>query len=329
MKKKAIAIFALLAVLLASCGTASYSNYAATEAPYAYTYEDAPMVASVGGAADESLSYDTAPVPAMDYVETDKYNASTTAITERMIIMNVDMTVVVADPTTQADAIDELAKSLGGWVVSMNMYQTYANNGEQYPQVYISIRIPAEKLDSAIDQIKADAIEVQYENRSSQDVTASYVDLESQLSNLQQTEEDLLAIMDEAKNNEGNDSTTKTQDVLNVYTQIANVRAQIESIQGQMKYYEESTSTSLINVTLIAEEVIKPLEIGPWTPKGALQDAFKALINFLRGFVEFVIWFVVLVLPILLVILGPIALIVWAIVAGVKRRKARKLAQKQ
>lgn len=328
MKKKAFLIFSLIAVLLlASCGSKGIS-YETQEAPMAY-----PTASGAAGAADEAYTYSDglalAPTTSNTVIDADKYNASTTAITERMVIMNVDVTVVVADPTAKATAIEELAKSLGGWVVSMNMYQTYANSGEQYPQVYISIRVPADKLDNALDQVKADVVDVQYENRSSQDVTASYVDLESQLTNLEQAEEDLLAIMDEAQNNPGNDATTKTQDVLNVYNQIVNVRGQIEQIKGQMKYYEESSSTSLINVTLIAEETIKPLEIGPWTPKGALQDAYKALVNFLRGFVEFIIWFIVLALPIIIVIFGPIALIIWAIVAGVKRRKAKKAAKLQ
>ncbi len=130
--------------------------------------------------------------------------------------------------------------------------------------------------------------------------------------------------MDEAKNNPGNDSTTKTQDVLNVYNQIVSIRGQIEQIQGQMKYIEETTSTSAINVTLIAEKTIKPIEIGGWKPQGVARDAVQALVKFLQGFVNFVIYFVLLVLPILIVIFGPIALIIWGIVALVKRRKARK-----
>ena len=86
---------------------------------------------------------------------------------------------------------------------------------------------------------------MQSENRSGQDVTSQYVDLQSQLTNLQKAEQDLQAIMDEAQNNPGNDSTTKTQDVLNVYNQIVTIRGQIEQIQGQMKYIDETTSTSV------------------------------------------------------------------------------------
>ena len=144
------------------------------------------------------------------------------------------------------------------------------------------------------------------------------------MTNLEQAEQDLLAIMDEAQNNPGNDSTTKTQDVLNVYNQIVSVRGQIEQIQGQMKYFEQSAAYSLINVTLVAEETIKPIEIGGWKPQGVVRDAVQALVKFLQGFVNFVIYLMLLILPILIVIFGPIALVVWGIVALVKRSKKKK-----
>ena len=172
-----------------------------------------------------------------------------------------------------------------------------------------------------LSQIKADVVEVRNETRSGTDVTASYVDLQSQLSNLEQAEQDLLQIMDDAKNNPGNDSTTRTQDVLNVYNQIVGIRGQIESIKGQMKYYEESSSTSLINVTLIAEETIKPLEIGGWKPEGVARDAIQSLIKFWQGFVNFLIGLFLLVIPILITIFGPIALIIWAVIVLVRRRR--------
>jgi len=93
-----------------------------------------------------------------------------------------------------------------------------------------------------------------------------------------------------------------------------------------MKYLEETTSTSAISVTLIAEKTIKPIEIGGWKPQGVARDAVQALVKFLQGFVNFVIYFVLLVLPILIVVFGPIALVIWGIIALVRRRKAKKAA---
>jgi len=307
-----------MTLVLSACATKSAApqSPAATSAP-----------AMDGYVMNEQVGAPEAPRPAVESNGSIKPAASSAVVQDRMIVMNVDLSIVVADPQKKMDAIDQLAKNLGGYLVSMNMSQVYTANGEMVPQGSISIRVPAVKLDDALSRIKADAVDVQSEYRSGQDVTSQYVDLQSQLNNLEKAEEDLQDIMDEAKNNPGNDSTTKTQDVLNVYNQIVNIRGQIEQIKGQMKYIEETTSTSAINVTLIAEKTIQPIEIGGWKPRGVARDAVQALVKFLQGFVDFVIYFLLLVLPILIVVFGPVALVVWGIIALVRRRKARKAAQ--
>ena len=318
MQKKIVFVFIALMLVLTACGaksaaTPAYALPAATAGPEMYSSS-----AAGGGIAPRAASDNSNP---------GKLTANETVAQERLITMNVDLSIVVPDPQKKMDAIDQMAKDMGGYLVSMNMSQVHTPSGDYAPQGTISIRIPATKLDDALIRIKKDAVDVQSENRSGQDVTSQYVDLKSQLSNLQKAETDLQEIMDEAKNNPGNDSTTKTQDVLNVYNQIVTIRGQIEQIQGQMKYIEETTSTSAINVTLIAEKTIKPIEIGGWKPRGVARDAVQALVKFLQGFVNFVIYFVVLVLPILIVIFGPIALIVWGIIALIKRRKVKKAVQ--
>ena len=318
MKKRIIFIFIALALVLAACATRSAKpSYAAgTPAPAA----PAPAVAGVvtneqSGAGARSAS---------DSSNVAKGSASSTAAQDRLISMTVDMTIVVADPQKKMDAINQMAKDLGGYLISMNMSQVNTSSGETVPQGSISIRVPATKLDNALSQIKTDVVEVRNENRSGQDVTSEYVNWQSQLTNLEQAEKDLLAIMDEAKNNPGNDSTTKTQDVLNVYNQIVNIRGQIEQIQGQMKYIEETTSTSAIDVTLIAEKTIQPIDTSGWKPLVVANDSIQSLVKFLQGFVSFIIKFVLLVLPILIVIFGPLGLIAWGIVALVRRSKSRK-----
>jgi hypothetical protein len=102
------------------------------------------------------------------------------------------------------------------------------------------------------------------------------------------------------------------------------VRGQIEQIKGQMQYYEQSSSYSLINVTLIAEETIKPVEIGGWQPKGVALEAIQRLVNFLEGFVNFLLRFFLFYLWVLVLVFGPIVLVIWGFVAAVRRRKAKK-----
>lgn len=310
MKKKTLVIFVSLALLLAACGAKAMAPMYAAEPP---SIDGGRGLG--GGPADEAAGY--APMPtaaAYDAYDPAKVNSSAAA-QERMVIMNADLTVVIADPQAKVETISQMASNLGGFVVSMNMYQTMLSSGLTVPQGSISIRVPSDKLDSALEQIKADAVEVRNENRSGQDVTAEYVDLGSRLRSLEAAEAKLAEIMEEA---------AETEDVLAVFNQLEYYRQQIEVIKGQMKYYEQASSYSLINVTLIAEQTIQPIEIGGWKPQGVVRDAVQALINFLQGFVDFLIWLVLLILPVLIVIFGPIALIIWAIAATVKRRKVKK-----
>jgi hypothetical protein len=324
MKKKIALVFVILALILAGCASKSF-GVVSTQAPAVGLRQSNDVT---GAPAQEALP--GLPAPA-DMTKSTAGGSGVgggpdayAPLHNRMVITTTDLTIVVKDPQKKMETVSQLAAQLGGWVVSSNIYQAYTQNGDSAPQGAISIRVPSDKLDETLSEIKADALEVRSETRSGQDVTSQFTDLQSQLTNLEQAEKDLQAIMDEAKDNPNSNTASKTQDVLSVYSQITQVRGQIEQIKGQMQYYQQSSDTSLINLTLIAEETVKPIEIGGWKPQGVARDAIQALVKFLQGFVNFVIYLVLLVLPVLIVIFGPIALIVWGIVALVRRRKARK-----
>jgi hypothetical protein len=219
---------------------------------------------------------------------------------DRLVIQNADLSIVVADPKQEMDAIARLAEQMGGFVVSSNLYQTSTREGEPNPEGDITIRVPAAKLDQVLTQIKADATDVQSENRSGQDVTKEYVDLNSRLKNLEAAEAQLTKIMENAQ---------KTQDVLDVFDQLTNYREQIEVVKGQIQYYEESAALSVVSVHLVAEKSIQPIEIGGWKPQGVARDAIQSLIYYLQGFVDFLIRFVLYFLPVLITIALPLYLI--------------------
>ena len=243
---------------------------------------------------------------------------ATAALQDRLVIMNADLSIVVADPQTKIEEIAAMAEEMGGFVVSMNVYQTYSPTNELVPEGYISVRVPADFLDRALNQIKGNVVEVRTETRSGEDVTQQYVDLESQLRSLEAAEDELTEIME---------NSTDTQDVLDVFNQLEYYRQQIEIVKGQMQYFEQASAYSLITVTVIAEETIQPIEIAGWEPKGVVRDAVQALVDFFQGFVNFLIWLTLFVLPMLLLIFGPIALVVWGIIAIVKRSRRKSQAK--
>lgn len=253
-----------------------------------------------GGAPAEPAYYDSAaPVPVSEEAKVlvDGMNVQNQ---ERKVIQNADLAIVVADPKTRMSEIAAMAEEMGGFVVSSNIYTTYYGaNSIEAPEATITIRVPQEKLDDALEAIKAGAVEVTYENRSGQDVTSIYVDLQSQLKARQAAEKKLLEILDQA---------TETEGVLAVYTELQRIQSEIEVLKGQIQYYDESVALSAVSVRLIAEETVQPVEIGGWKLQGTANDAIQDLIYFTQGFIQFLIRFVLYNLPALILVAIPLYL---------------------
>ena len=246
------------------------------------------------------------PAPALDTTgvarnSTEMYsNAQAPQVQDRLVIQNADLAIVVKDPKTRMAEIAKLATDMKGYVVSSNLYQSYTNLGKEVPEASIVIRVPAERLDEVLGKIKEGAVEVQNENRSGQDVTNVYVDLQAQLTAKEAAEKKLLEIMDTA---------TKAEDVLAIYMQVQAVQTEIEQLKGQIKYYEESAALSAVSVRLIAEESTQPITVGPWKPEGAAKAAVEDLVRFMQNFADFLIRFAIFTLPALILIAIPLFLL--------------------
>jgi hypothetical protein len=259
-----------------------------------------------GGGAPMEAPAAEAPMPATDLFAAEEaartlVDGDQQAAQERLVIKNADLAIVVKDPETRMKQIAALAVEMGGYVVSSNLYQSYYGpNSIEVPEATVAIRVPSERLDEALERIKEGAVDIDHENVSGQDVTSQYVDLQSQLKAKQAAEKKLLEILDEAQ---------RAEDVLAIYLQVQSVQTEIEVLKGQIKYYEESAALSAVSVRLIAEESSQPITVGPWTPGGAVKEAIEDLIRFVQNFVDFLIYFVLSILPALILIGIPLYLV--------------------
>ena len=294
-----VAVFLVIGFSFASMATQRSSNLFFTSPSFGFG----------GGAAATEAAAVEAPAafePAFDSAGTDLnreavLNSAGQVAQERLVIKNADLAIVVKDPQARMKQISDLAVEMGGFVVSSNLYQSYYGpNSIEVPEATVAIRVPSERLDEALERIKEGAVDIDYENISGQDVTSQYVDLQSQLKAKQAAEKKLLEILDQAQ---------RAEDVLAIYLQVQTVQSEIEVLKGQIKYYEESAALSAIIVRLIAEEGTQPIEIGPWKPGGAVKDAIQDLIFFIQNFVDFLIRFVILILPSLILIGIPLYLV--------------------
>jgi hypothetical protein len=197
----------------------------------------------------------------------------TTELTEdRKIVKTGSMTLEVEDIAETMDEVAEMADELNGYVVSSYKYEY-----ERKVFGRITIRVPFEKFEEAFERLRQLAIAVPDETTTAKDVTEEYVDLEAQLSNLLATETQYLALLEKAEN---------VEEMLKVQKELSNVRGEIEQIEGRMKYLEQTSETSLIEVDL---EETKPLA-EPWSASDAFQSAVRGLTTFGRGLATVLIW---------------------------------------
>jgi len=294
------ALLLSLLVVLSACGASSQAeNLLEKGMPgYSDAVMEAPMAA--------------APAPEMvdARVSGETYNSPSPANQERIIIQTVDLGIVVPDPANKMDQIAAMAERFGGYVVSRYTYQNTLQSGVTVPEGSMTIRVPAEHLEEALDQIKDGVTETRHENRDGQDVTDHYVDLQSQLKAKLAAESKLYEIMDQAET---------AEETLLVFNQLQVVQSDIEVLKGQINYYEQSAALSAISIAISADETIQPIEVGGWEIRGEAKQAVEALIRFFQGFVTFVIWFIVFILPVLVVILFFIWLL-WKLFGGLIRK---------
>ncbi len=298
MKRSLAIILLVAAVALSACATSRALAPTAAPAMPELGFQAPSLVnkayGSGSGAADSSRAA-AGEVPAAQPQAPAQPQAQ-----ERLVVENAELSIVVADVPGRVKMIETMARNMGGFLVSENVFQTVINDGEPVPQANMTVRVPHEKLDDALNQIKSGAVDVQNETRTGTDVTDQYVDLQSRLKAKQAAESQLMTIMQ---------SATKTQDVLDVYNQLAQVQSDIEVLKGQIKYYEQSAALSAISVTVIAQETVKPLKVAGWVPAGVARDALQSLIFFWQDFVDFLIRFFLYILPVLLTIGVPLFLL--------------------
>jgi hypothetical protein len=236
---------------------------------------------------------------------------------DRKIIYTVSLDLIVADTEVAFQEIQGLTEEMGGFVSQSNMWRQ-----EDYPRGSMTVRVPAERLDEALEKFKALAVDVESQSRDSQDVTEEYVDLEARLANEQRTERELQELL-ETRSERG-----RTEDILEVHRELSRVRAQIEQIQGRMTYLDNLASMATVQISLTPDALVQPVVVAGWRPQGTARRAIRMLLRSLQSLADAGIMFFLLILPILVVIAIPLAALVLLIRFVVRRMRRRRKARR-
>jgi hypothetical protein len=238
-----------------------------------------PNVAEKGIAMDNSLSAPTDTTASPD---------------DKKIIKNGNFDFKVNSVDQAMVNITQIAKDNGGDIFSSNIYQSAKN----IKTGYATVKVPAANFEKTYSDLKKVATLVISESTSGADVTEQYTDLQAQLKNAQAEEQAYLNIMNQAQ---------KVSDILEVQQQLSRVQGEIESLQGRIKFMDSQINMAAITISLTEDANVTVVE--GWRPLQVAKEAINNLVVSVQNFIDFVIRFIIIILPIFILY----AILVWVI----------------
>jgi hypothetical protein len=263
-----ISLIALLMFLLVACGGSSATD------SYAVAPMEAPAAEPAMGYTEE-MSYDKGAPDVANFGTSASGVASPLSPGERLIVRDANMTIEVADVQKADQEIRALVDATGGYVMSSSASGSDANT-----VIYVSLKIPSDKLDSVITAVERIAHKILYRSMSGSDVTEEYVDLEARLASLEAARDRLLILLEKAAN---------VEEAVQVNAALTDVQTQLEQITGRMRYLRQGAAMSSLNLELRPIPVTEVINPDRWQPLEVARIALRDLIEFGQDIVSLVI----------------------------------------
>lgn len=231
------------------------------------------------------------------------------ATTERKLSVSYSLSLDVKDINKTLESIAWEVKQMTGYVEG----QTTDTPREGEKSAWITVRVPEARADEALAKFRGMASVVRSVTQGSVDLTAPIMDNEVRLKNLLASETEMRNLLSRA---------TKIDDILQIQNQLTQMRSEIESLQGQTRYYDQQTNYTLFTISL-SEEPVVLLDRGTLQPGGIWSSAVNTLLSMGNVILSGLIYFVVVAVP-LLVVYGLILYVVFVLVRMVVRRVFRR-----
>jgi hypothetical protein len=264
-------------------------------------------------APQKSAQADSKGQPAVPALSTVSAQDSPPAEVNRKIIRNAELALETDSPEDGLRKIASIAESRGGFVVTSEVRQQGSGGSNDSKVVTVVARVPATQFETSVEEIRKIGSRVLQEKRTGQDVTEEYIDLEARIRTKKALEAQFLEIMKQAQ---------KVSEALEVQRQLAEVRTEIEQLEGRRRFLENQSSLSTITVTLQP-----PVSMVSTSPGGFFSNVKEAISDGVDIAVAIVLIFIRVVLallPVLLLVVLPGVLIVRFFINRYRRRREAK-----
>ena len=229
-----------------------------------------------------------------------------TAASDRKIIRNAELDLETDSPEDSQRKITAIAELRGGFVVESQQSSSEVT-AKSRDIVSMTVRVPSATFSDTLADIRNTSTRVVMETVKGQDVTEEFIDIEAQLKAKKALEQQFMEIMKRAHT---------VGDALDVHSQLADVRSEIERIEGRKRFLENQSSMSTIKIRLQTAKVFAATSVGF---SGRLGQSFSAGADVALNFVLGLVTFVVAILPFALFIGLP----VFGVIRYVLKRQSR------
>ena len=146
----------------------------------------------------------------------------------QLLVYTAHVTMAVYQVEPALDAIETIARAMGGYLSSRNDTQ-------------IRIRVPRARFDEALHKIEASG-DVVHRDVSAEDVTDAFVDTEARLKNARAVRDRLQALLEKAA----------VKEAIEIQRELERVTAEIEVYEGKLKVLRDRVAFSTIEVSFQA-----------------------------------------------------------------------------
>lgn len=163
----------------------------------------------------------------------------------RQIIKTANYRIQVKDVNASSRNATNLATKHGGYVSDSEL-----TNSSYETTNTLTIRVPATRFDSLLDDLGSEAIFTQYKRINSQDVTEEYVDITTRLKTKIAVRDRYVDIL--------RTKAKTVKDVLDAEEQIRIIQEEIEAKEGRLRYLKDQVGMSTIRLELYQEIEFRP-----------------------------------------------------------------------
>ena len=285
--------------LLSGCGGSSMAKDAAAPAARQEMAEEAPMMMASGSVTNGSL----------------KDAAQSVPNTEQKLIKTIRMETETEDLDALLPQINTKISALGGYVENQELYNGCAYSSYRHRSASLTVRIPAEQLDSFTEDVKGVSNVVSY-NESTENVTLRYVSTESRMKALEVEQERLLELLAKAEN---------MSDLLEIEARLTDVRYELESVTSQLRVLANQVDYATVHLYISQVKVYTETE--EQTVWQRIGSGFKENLKDMgENLTDFFVW-IVTYSPQLILWAVVIAVAVTVLRKKIAKRKAKKAEQ--